>query len=278
MLRLCYVVIISLPFIIYYIQKGGYIERHSEDYTEEDRYALAQKVIRIMKVNGGIRTQVYGRENLPGKGGYVMFSNHQGKYDALGIMTVHELPCTVLMDEKRSHLPIVESFMKLIQGGRLDKTNMKSQIRTIQQITSEVMAGRRYIIFPEGGYCHNRNEVQEFLPGAFKVALKSKAPIVPVALIDSYKPFELNSLKPVVTQVHFLKPIVYEEYAGMKTREIAQMVRARIMATIAKQLHNIEELKQCLDSSEALLDEDLTASCMLELMAPDTAKHRRFLL
>lgn len=273
MLRFCYVILISLPFIFYYIRKGAYIEKHSERYTEEDRYALAQKVIRIMKTNGAIRTRAYGMENLPDTGGYVMYSNHQGKYDALGIMGAHEKPCTVVMDEKRSHLPIVDPFMTLIQGSRLDKTDMRSQVKTIQKMVKEVQAGRKYIVFPEGGYCHNRNEVQEFMPGAFKTAIKSGAPIVPVAIIDSYKPFELNSLRPVETQVHFLKPIFCEDYKGMSTREIAEMVRARIVATIAKQLHAIEDLQRCLDESEALLDEDLMMSCMTE-MGSCTSKQR----
>ena len=72
MLRFCYVIAISLPFILYYIRKGAYIERHRERYTEADCYAMAQRVIRIMKVNGGIRTMAYGMENLPKEGGYVM--------------------------------------------------------------------------------------------------------------------------------------------------------------------------------------------------------------
>ena len=265
MLRLGYVIIISLPLIIYYIRRGAYIEKHSERYTEEDRYALAQKVIRIMQINGAIRTRVYGTENLPETGGYVMYPNHQGKYDALGIMSVHKKPCTVVMDEKRSHLPIVGPFLKLIQGSTLDKTDMRSQVRTIQKMVREVQAGRRYIVFPEGGYDHNGNQVMEFMPGAFKTSIKSKTPIVPVAIIDSYKCFGTNTLGMVETQVHFLKPIPYEEAAEMSTQEIASVVRARIEATIAKQLHATEDLQRCLDESENLLDEDLAMSCMLEM-------------
>ena len=33
----------------------------------------------------------------------------------------------------------------------------------------EVSEGRRYVIFPEGGYDNNKNELQEFKHGAFKV-------------------------------------------------------------------------------------------------------------
>ena len=109
---------------------------------------------------------------------------------------------------------------------------MKAQLQTILNIVNEVKNGRRYIIFPEGGYDHNRNEVHEFLPGAFKCAIKSKSPIIPVALIDSYKPFELNSLKPVKTQVHFLEPLFYDDYKEMTSKEIADLIREKITNTI----------------------------------------------
>ena len=236
MLRLCYVVVISLPFVMYYVCKVRYIERHEENYSEERRYKMARRCIAIMMRNGRIRTESTGQEYLPEEGGYVMYSNHQGKYDTLGIMISHPRPCTIVMDADRSTLPITNSFIDLVQGQRLDKTDMKSQLKTILEIAEEVKSGRRYIIFPEGGYEHNRNNLQEFMPGSFKCATKSKAPIVPVAIIDSYKPFGVNSLRRVKTQVHFLTPIFFEEYAQLTTREIAELVRSRIAEKIEMQL------------------------------------------
>ena len=232
--RFCFVIIVSLPIIIFYMLKVGYIEHHAKDYTEADRYHVAKKAISVMQRNGFIHTDVYGTEHLPQTGGYIMYPNHQGKYDALGIISVHDTPCTVVMDKKRASLPIADQFITLLQGSRLDKTDMKSQLKTMAGITSQVKSGRRYIIFPEGGYHHNRNDVKEFLPGSFKCAIKSQSPIVPVALIDSYKPFELNSLKPVTTQVHFLEPIYYEEYKEMTTKEIAELTKSKIVTQIQK--------------------------------------------
>ena len=232
MLRLCYIIIVSLPFILAYLIKAAYIKHHDDRYTEADRYRIARRAVSIMQHNGFIHTDIYGKENLPGEGGYVMYANHQGKYDALGIISGHEKPCTVLIDDKRSHQIITSQFVDLLKGTRLDKTNMKAQLQTILNIVNEVKNGRRYIIFPEGGYDHNRNEVHEFLPGAFKCAIKSKSPIIPVALIDSYKPFELNSLKPVKTQVHFLEPLFYDDYKEMTSKEIADLIREKITNTI----------------------------------------------
>lgn len=234
MLRLIFICTISLPIILYYLWKAGYIERHDEKYTESDRYRIARRMVGIMKRNGFIKTNVYGTDNLPRDGGYVMYANHQGKYDSLGIIYAHDNPCTVMIDEKRSHLFLTDQFVRLLKGSRLDKTNMRTQMQTILKVISEVQAGRRYIIFPEGGYYHNRNEVHEFLPGAFKCAIKSKSPIIPVALIDSYKPFELNSIRPVTTQVHFLEPLYYEDYKELNSIQISQIVRDRIIAAITK--------------------------------------------
>ncbi len=234
MLRFYFVIIISLPFILFYLCKAGYIEKHTDSYTEEDRYKVAKSAVAILKRNGFIHTDVYGTENLPSQGGYVMYANHQGKYDALGIISGHPTPCTVMIDDKRSHPIVTTQFISLLNGIRLDKTDMRKQFKTIMDVIAQVKSGRRIIIFPEGGYYRNRNQVHEFLPGAFKCSIKSKTPIIPVALIDSYKPFELNSLKPVKTQVHFLAPIFYDEYKEMTSKEIADLTRSRIMETISR--------------------------------------------
>lgn len=234
MLRIIFASVVCLPAVLYYLWKADYIERHDTSYTEEDRYRYARRMVRVMMWGGRIRTEVYGAERLPQDGGYVMYANHQGKYDALGVVYAHEAPCTVVIDEQRSHLFLTDQFVSLLKGARLDRTNRKSQVKTVLAIIEEVKAGRRYLIFPEGGYYHNRNEVQEFLPGAFKCAMKSQSPIVPVVLIDSYKPFGVNSIRRVTTQVHFLEPLYYEDYKDMNSIRIAQLVREQIVAEIAK--------------------------------------------
>lgn len=244
MIRIVYVVAVSFPFVVYYICKAHYIERNGEKFSEEERYQMARRCISIMMRNGRIKTESRGQELLPAEGGYVMYSNHQGKYDTIGIMSAHPKPCTIMIDAYRSKLPITDSFIDLVQGSRLDKRDMKKQMKTIMEIAGEVKAGRRYIIFPEGGYDHNRNDLQDFMPGAFKCAVWAKAPIVPVAIIDSYKPFGVNSLRKVRTYVHFLEPIFFEEYNGMRTAEIAEMVKSRIAADIEDQIRRKPTLRK----------------------------------
>lgn len=135
---------------------------------------------------------------------------------------------TVLMEYKKSKVILAKQFIDALKGKRIKMNNPRQQIRVLNEIAQEVRDGRRYLIFPEGGYTDNRNSIQEFSTGCFKCASKSKCPIVPVCIIDSWKPFGINSLKKVVTQVHFLEAIEYFEYAGMNSRDIAYMVKERI--------------------------------------------------
>lgn len=115
----------------------------------------------------------------------------------------------------------------------MDKKDVRQALTIINEVSEDVKNGKRYILFPEGGYeFNNRNEVCGFKAGSFKIALKTKAPIIPVALIDSYKVFNSFNFGPVTTQVHYLKPILFEEYGHLKTQEIADMVRSRIQEKI----------------------------------------------
>ena len=111
---------------------------------------------------------------------------------------------------------------------------MRQGLTVINQVAKEVKAGRRYILFPEGKYVtRNKNKMSEFKKGCFKISLMSKTPIVPVALVNSYKVFNGVSLPTIVkTQVHFLEPIPYEEYKDMKTYEISDLVKSRIQENL----------------------------------------------
>lgn len=233
MLRFIYVIIMNLFRAPYVIPKMRKEAAHPERYTEEERYNLVKYVIRLMKLSGKVHTKAYGTENLPAEGGYIMYPNHQGKYDTLGIIYTHKAPCSVVMDKSKSNTILVKEFIDLVQGKRLEKDNVRQALTIINEVAEDVKKGKRYILFPEGGYeFNNKNKVAAFKAGSFKSAIKSKAPVVPVALIDSYKVFNCFSIGKVTTQVHYLKPIFYEEYKNMKSGEIALLVQERIEQVI----------------------------------------------
>ena len=114
----------------------------------------------------------------------------------------------------------------------IDREDIRQSMQVIINVTKEVKAGRNYLIFAEGTRSKNGNHPLEFKGGSFKAAMKAKCPVVPIALIDSFKSFDTGSIAPLTVQVHFLKPMFYEEYQDMKSTEIAAEVKRRIEYTI----------------------------------------------
>ena len=228
MFRFYYVIIISIPLIIYYGLKATYYYNHQEQFDDYQCYKLAQNIIRSLQKRARIRTIGYGVENLPKDSGYIMYANHQGKYDALGIMSVHKEPCSVIMDAERSRVIFANQFVNLVRGIRLERNNFKQQVHELGKLVEKAKKGKRFIYFPEGKYEHNGNKLQDFRPGSFKCSKLAECPIVPVAIYDSHLPFDFNSLRKATTQVYFLEPIFFSEYAEKTTKEISIMVKERI--------------------------------------------------
>lgn len=233
MWRMNYTIIRNLDVLPKLLETMHRMTDPNSDATEEERYNHVRYIVSLMHKKGHIRTEAFGLENLPEEGGYVMYPNHQGKYDAYGIVGVHEKPCSVVMDREKSYYVLIDEIIRTLNGKRMDIHDPRQGLRIINQMAEEVAQGRRYIIFPEGGYAPNqKNTLSEFKPGSFKAAVKAKAPIVPVVLYDSWKVFNSWQLTPVTSQVHFLEPIVYEQYQNLKTVEIAALVKERIQRKI----------------------------------------------
>lgn len=234
MLRFYYVILVNLWRIFYYLFRMERMARHPDRYSLEDRYAYDVKIVNAVMRTGRIVTDCYGTESLPKENGYLVVANHQGKFDALGIFHSHPTPISFVMDNDKSGMVFTNQFLRIVDGVGLKKNDLRQSLQALKEVGRRIAEGRNYLIFPEGGYSDNHNQLGTFLPGAFKAAYYAKAPIVPAALIDSYKPFSINSLRKVRTQVHYLEPIYYEEYKDMRTPEIAELCRSRIEETIRR--------------------------------------------
>lgn len=200
-----------------------------DQYSEQDAYDYVRYIARLMQTTGHIKTECFGTENLPAEGGYILYPNHQGKYDAYGILSVHDRPLTVVMDREQSYFLLVNEIIDVLRGKRMDIHDPRQGLRIINEIAGEVAQGRRYIIFPEGAYSDEKHhKLWDFRPGCFKAATKSHVPIIPVVLVDSYRVYNSWQLSPVTTQVHFLAPVCYEEYQSMNTMQISALVKERM--------------------------------------------------
>lgn len=209
-----------------------YHAAHVDKYTDKQHNEMFKYIVKRANIGGNVTIKSYGQENLPEKDGFMFFPNHQGMYDMLAMIDSCPKPFSVVYKMEIKDIPFIKQIAKCMKAFFIDRDDVRQSMKVIMSVSKEVEKGRNYAIFPEGTRSKNGNHVGEFKGGSLKAATKAKCPIVPVALIDAFKPFDSHSLKPVEVQVHYLKPLYYDEYKDMKTVEIAEEVKRRIVKVI----------------------------------------------
>lgn len=203
-----------------------------EKYEEMEKWNIIHYIMCRAVKSGNIDLEVTGLENLPEQDGFMLYGNHQGLFDVVAIAATWERPLAAVLKKELGEVPLLKQIRLCTNSFLMDREDVRQSLEVIQNVTKEVQEGRNYLIFPEGTRSKNGNVMGEFHGGSFRCAVKAKCPIVPVALIDSFKVLDQKGSAPVKVQLHYLKPIAYEEFAGLKATEVAALVKERIQAAI----------------------------------------------
>lgn len=223
--------IILVPFMWC---KLCYYASHVEKYSEQEIYDMLRFIVLRANKGGNVHIDVYGKENIPKENGFMFYPNHQGMYDVLAIVEACSVPFSVVAKKEVGNIQFLKQVFACMKAYLIDRDDVRQSMQVIIDVSKEVASGRNYLIFAEGTRSKLGNKLLDFKGGSFKAATKAKCPIVPVALINSFKLFDTNSIKPVNVEVHFLKPMLYEEYKDMKTTEIANEVKKRIAEVVER--------------------------------------------
>ena len=206
--------------------------KNPDNYPEIDRWMHIQSIMKRAIRAGNVELTVTGQENIPEKDGLLLVANHQGMFDVVALVTAWDkILCAVYKIELKD-VPLVKQIAASTKSYAMDRSDVRQSLTVIQGCTEQLKAGRNVLIFPEGTRSKKGNVMGEWHGGSFKCAVKAKADILPFCVIDTYKVLDQKGSAPISCQLHYLKPIPYEEYAGMKTTEIAAMVKARIQECI----------------------------------------------
>jgi len=205
---------------------------HPENYEEQVMWDQIHYIMERAVQGGNIDLKVTGLENLPEEDGFMLYANHQGMFDVVAIAATWERPLAAVLKKELGEIPLLKQIRLCTNSFLMDREDVRQSLEVIQNVTKEVQKGRNYLIFPEGTRSKNGNVMGAFHGGSFRCAVKAKCPIVPIALIDSFKVLDQKGSAPVQVQLHYLKPIPYEEFAGMKAAEVAELVKARIQEAL----------------------------------------------
>lgn len=208
--------------------------KHTDEYSEIEKYSHIRFIMEMAVKSGNIDMTVTGIENLPKENGYLLYGNHQGMFDIVAIVAAFPGPLAAVFKKELADVQFLKQVIACTKSFAMDREDPKQSLRVIQAVTKEVQEGRNYLIFPEGTRSKMGNKMGDFHGGSFRCAVKAQCPVVPVALIDCFKPFDEKGTDTIPIQLHFLNPIPYEEYKDLKTVELAALVKGRIQEVLDK--------------------------------------------
>ena len=125
--------------------------------------------------------------------------------------------------------PIVGWHLKRSGQVCINQQNPALSIGAIKSALKSLRSGMPLVIFPEGGRSPS-GEILPFLPGAFFLAIKAQADIIPIALVGTFDLLPMNTyhIKSRPLEMRVGQPI---PTAGLTLRD-TEAVSARVRAVI----------------------------------------------
>lgn len=151
-------------------------------YGRVSQWATARCFKWVMWLTTGVRFDVVqGAEHLSTRPA-VFISNHQTELDVLMLGCVFPQYCSVTAKKSLSHIPFLGWFMSLSRTVFIDRANRETALKAFDSAADEMRTHRQSVfIFPEGTRSYSDTpEMLSFKKGAFHLAVKAGAPIVPI--------------------------------------------------------------------------------------------------
>ena len=232
--RILLMVMRNIPKVPGLYAKLCHYAKHVDKYSRQESWDHIRKILTLGIRTGNVDLKVYGLENLPEQDGMLLYGNHQGLFDAVSLVAACERPLSAVLKHEIKDVPFIRQVVICTHSYPMDRNDDRQSLKVMQNVAKDVTIGSNFVIFPEGTRSREGNKMGEFHAGSFRPAIKAKCPVVPMVFIDTYKVFDSKSSDMVTCQLHFLPPILPEEFEGMKAGELAELVKSRIQETLDK--------------------------------------------
>lgn len=170
-----------------------------------------------------------GLEHIPRTGPTVFYVTHKSYTDFSILMSL--IPRSVAFTPKSGvyKLPIISLWLKAMGCFKINRENNRETARGMIHAIQNLKEGHSLVVFPEGGTHHRDSDLMtESKAGAFKLAIKSEATVVPVKIFGKEQVRTRFPFFPTTKRVVFLKSMPYESFKHLTTQALAELVMENI--------------------------------------------------
>ncbi len=197
-------------------------------------HALRRKGVRWLFALTGIKVNLQQETFLDPNQVYLFCGNHFSELDIL--ILLNSLPVHPVSFMGKKELAALPFFGRLFRNLDVivDRENPQRALHSFKKTLAFLKQGHPLVIFPEGGIYALPPQITPFKDGAFELAIKSKVPIVPLSLPDSWEAIDNDRMLGWPGQVHLVmhEPIESKNYTKADLPELKQQVFIIIEETI----------------------------------------------
>jgi 1-acyl-sn-glycerol-3-phosphate acyltransferase len=164
----------------------------------------------------------------PGRGAYVVVANHQSFLDIFVLCNIpHEMKWVA--KKELFKIPMFGWGLRLAGDICLDRGDTASALKVMDKARRYLKNGMSVMIFPEGTRSED-GTLLPFKPGAFKLAVETGVPVLPIAVSGSANGMPKGGpwVRPAKVSVKILEPIPTAGLRGRDVRKLRDDVRDRI--------------------------------------------------
>lgn len=229
-------IIIALPMTLY-IQLlimffWGKIRKNTDSLNMLN-HRFGNSLLRLSQRLLRLKVVVSGKENIP-EGKFIFVGNHQENYDIIALKPIfNDHPLNFIAKEPLFTTPFLGPWLNILGNVPIGKVANRSAAESIIKGIKKYKYGHPMGIFPEGKRSYG-NEMIEFKPGAFKLAMKPKADILIGTLYNLDKIFRTFPYKRHKAYIHIHPVLKYEDYKDLNSIELSHKVKGIIQEQLNK--------------------------------------------
>ena len=169
-------------------------EEKGQAAADDMSFHVVKKWSREAMVASGVKVEIEGLEHIPKDRNVLFVGNHLSNFDFLVLLDAIPVPVGFIAKVELKKIPLVATWMDYIHCLFMDRSDMKQQMQIILQGIKQLKEGYSMIVFPEGTRSKT-GKMLEFKAGTFKLATKSKEPIVPFTIMGTADVLENNGYR-----------------------------------------------------------------------------------
>jgi 1-acyl-sn-glycerol-3-phosphate acyltransferase len=133
-----------------------------------------------------IRYEFYGRENFRKGQSYIYVSNHTSFLDLPGIRLLIPGEFRPLAKKELLKIPV---FGLIARGATIivDRSDRDSKQKSLERLKKILTDGISILLFAEGTQNRTKEVLQPFKDGAFRLAIDTQMPVLPIVVIGAGK-------------------------------------------------------------------------------------------